>query len=261
MKIFVTNLLLSIFLIIPLFAQDDELRQLRSEHFIINYDPDVGSSYVYDIKNIAEKYYRIITQEFNLIRDELWLWDNRAQIYIAEDREDYLESFKCSPWSVACVNYDKKLIYTYPNQKRFKQIFIHELTHIIFREYTGRVKLPLWIDEGIATYVENKYGGGDYKKRLRFLKKKMEKDESIPLGQLNRITTSQLNSASEEFVNLFYFQSFSLVDFIIKKYGKYKFSNFISYIEKGYSLEDALAKEYYYLQTLENLEKQWKRYY
>lgn len=255
------SLLLNINLTQEVYSESKEFSQIKSEHFIINYQKGVDKSDISKIKNIAEKFYKIITQEFNLIRDKLWLWENRAKIYIAEDRESYLKHFPCSSWSLACVNYQEKIIYTYPGHPKLTPIFVHELTHIIFHEYIGEKNLPLWLDEGIAVYMENKYGDGAYRRGFSFLKKKIEKDSYIKLSDLNKITPKTLSDKSSDYVELFYLESFSIVNFIIEKYQRHMFSNFLYYLKRNYSVEEALARVFYHFPSFKELEERWKKFY
>ena len=242
------------------YAKQKSFRQLRSEHFIINYREGVDNSYVRKIKSTAEKYYRIITQQFNFYRDKFWIWDNRAKVFIANDRDDYLESFECSSWSAACVNYYGKIIYTYPDQEKFIPIFVHELTHIIFREYIGGGKFPLWLDEAVAVYIEDEYGH-TYSGGTPFIKQKIRDDTYIKFSELDGITSISLNNKDQDYVDLFYLESFSIINFIMKKYGKYKFSSFLRALRKGLEVEGALAKVFYDFKDLNELEAKWKAYY
>ncbi|MCK4916763.1 MAG: hypothetical protein KAS51_00900 [Candidatus Omnitrophica bacterium] len=264
-KIIVFSFILNVLHISEVFPRaydkDKDSKQLRSSHFVINYHKDVDYSHVNKIKNTAEKYYTIITQEFNLIRDEFWSWENRAKIFIAKDRDDYKTRFECPPWSGACVDYINKKIYTFPNHQQFESILIHELTHIIFREYVGTGQLPLWLDEGTACYVEDKYAKTKYKNSLFELKKRLKNDKYIKLTDLSNITGTNLKSYPDEDVRFFYLESFSIVNFIITKYGKRKFYNLKQALKKGYSFEEALAKKFYYLKDLDGLEKAWKKFY
>jgi len=239
----------------------DEFKELRCEHFIVYYEEGVNREYAVEVKDIAEKFYRTITGEFNLIRDKLWLWENRAKIYIAKDKESFLKKFKCSEWSAACVDYQRKRIYTYPDDKRFKPVLIHELTHIIFREYVGSGNRALWLDEGMATYMEDKYDKEAYSRQLKFLKKKIKNNEYINLSRLNQITYKELNTFSQEEVALFYVESFSIIYFIIKENGRHNFWRFLYYLKSGKGTESALAAAFYRWKNLEELEKQWKRFY
>lgn len=243
------------------FAEQEEFNQLRSEHFIISYREGVDRVYVRKIKSIAEKYYRVITQAFDFHRDEFWIWENRAKVFIAKDREDYSNSFNCSPWSTACVYHRAKIIYTYPDQNNFTPIFIHELTHIIFREHIGNGDFPLWLDEGVASYMGDRYGGGDYKKGLNFLKRKIKDDSYIKFFQLNKLTNNSLGGQDEDFINLFYLESFSIINFIMKKYGKYRFSSFLRLLKNGKGVEEAITKIFYDCKNFNELEVKWKAYY
>ena len=260
MRVLRIFLVFSILISIPAYAKAKEFRQLRSEHFIINYKKEVDNSYVRKIKSTAERYYRIITQQFNFYRDKSWIWENRAKVFIANDRDDYLESFECSPWSAACVNYHGKIIYTYPNQEKFTSVFVHELTHIIFREYIGGGKFPLWLDEGVAVYMEDKYAH-TYRGGIPFLKQKIGENTYIKFSELDSITIESLNSKSQDDVNLFYLESFSIISFIMKRYGKYKFSSFLRALRKGLGVEEALAKVFYNFKDLNKMEAKWKDYY
>jgi hypothetical protein len=235
-------------------------RELRSEHFIIRYHEDVDDSYVYKIKEICEDFYRKITQEFNFIREQPWLWENRAIIYVAKDKENYLNEFMCPAWSQGCVNYQKKIIYTYPNQKRFISILAHELTHIIFREYIGR-NIPCWLDEGVAVYMENKYGKENYKINFNYFKKVIKENKYIPFSKLTRETTFSLKTKPSDYVNLFYLQSFSIIYFLMKRYGRDNFSRFLFFLRNGDVLEKGLRKAYYDFSSLEKFEESWKKFF
>jgi len=267
LRSFLVVLIISVFINVVGYAasertlEDGLYKQLRSTHFIIFYDSQVDKTYAAKIKDTAEEFYRIITQEFNLVRDEPWLWEDRTKIFIAKNKTDYLDYFSCSEWSGACVNYQERTIYTYPDYLRFKPIFIHELTHIIFRERVGMNNLPLWLDEGIAVYTENKYTQDSFGQDIQALKENILSGNYIKFVDLNKITTDSLASKPKDYVRLFYCESFSLVDLMISKYKKYNFNRFIVFLQKGFSVEDALNKCFYAFKGLDGLEKKWKKFY
>lgn len=242
-------------------AGTGDFLELRSEHFVIKYQEGVSKDYLDKIKKISEQYYRTITQEFNLIRDQLWLWDNRAQVFIAKDKQAYLDRFGCSSWSGACVNYISKIIYTYPDQQRFNSTFVHELTHIILHEYLGRSNIAIWLDEGVAVYIENKYGGGNYQRRLSGMVQMMKNNKHIPIADLFRISSANLHKKSSKEAALFYVESFSIINFFIKRYGKNNFSRFLSCLRHGDSLDRAIAKTFRDCDSPQKLEKEWMKFY
>ena len=211
----------------------DSMRKMRSEHFIIYYDEDVGEAYARKIRDICEKFYWRITKEFNLVRNKLWTWGNRAEIYIAKDEDGYADRFECPPWSAACVNYHGKVIYTYPHQERMKAMVSHELAHIIFREYIGYGNLPLWLDEGMASYIENLIAGSELNIYLPVLKQKIRNNDYIRFNQLSDIDYYSLSEKSEEEVSIFYLESFSIVKFLVKRYGRSDFGTFLFYLKRN----------------------------
>jgi len=263
LKIFVNILICSVFISLCFSAsgQDVDLSQTRSTHFMINYHKEVPKSYADKVKNIAEKYYRIITQEFNFVRDKPWIWDDRTEIFIDKNVTDYIARSGCGDWSRACVRPRIKIMYTYYQSSDFSATLAHELTHIIFYEYIKGAKVPLWLSEGMATYIENKKTAGLYDKRLYILKSKIKDGSYIKFSELNSVTRASLDMASNDYVQSFYLESFSIVNFIIRKHGRYKFSQFLKCIGSGYSLEQSLKKVFYQSKSLEDLEKHWKKFY
>jgi len=233
-----------------------EFKEKKSEHFIVYYEPEVDEYYVDRIISKAELNYRRITEEFRLVRDKLWLWGNRANIYIAKDKDNYLNKFKCPDWSGGCVNYRDKIIYTFKEQNNIDYILVHELTHIIFREYVGENKLPLWLDEGMAMYVEYKYMGKPSDIDI-IVKNAIKNKEYIKFADFSKITYFDLINKPKDYVNLFYSQSYSIINYLIDKYSMDNFKQFLYFLKNGYKLEEALKKSFYYFDSLEKLEEFW----
>ncbi|MCM8786732.1 MAG: peptidase MA family metallohydrolase [Candidatus Omnitrophica bacterium] len=244
-----------------LFSYEDNFVQLRSEHFIVYYRQDVSQQHVSSIVDMLENFYRLITGEFNLVRDKLWLWENRTKVYIAKDKKDYLENFKCPFWSGACVDYKDRIIYTYPDQKNSSLIFAHELTHIIFREYIKDSPLPCWFEEGMATYIEHKSTLANQHFDLSSLKKMIQNKKHIKFDELMNISCQELYNLSESKINIFYLQSFSIINFLIKNYGKDNFTQLLFYLRSGLNFGEAFSKSFLSFRTLEELENKWKKYY
>ncbi len=265
MKIFIAFLICATFLPYSFRTEArgsfDNFKEERSEHFLIYYDSKVKGAKVSTVRKLAERHYRLITQEFHLIRDKLWSWDNRAKIYIAKDKNQYHELFNCQSWSGACVDYRNKIIYTYVGQNSFSRVLVHELTHIIFREYVGKNTLPLWLDEGVATYMEDKHSGGHYRRYLKNISRKISDDTYIPIDELAQMSSQVLALKKKDYVDLFYAESFSVVNFLITKYGRNNFSRLFSYMAKGLSAKDSLAEVYFDFRKFEKLEILWKKFH
>jgi hypothetical protein len=237
------------------YGEDLDFKELRSDHFLIYYAPEALGS-IYKIRDGAEYCYRMIVQEFGLTQANLWAWENRAKIFIAKDKQDYLNKFNCPPWSAACVNYFRRIIYTYPAQESFKSILSHELTHIIFREYIGFQNLPLWVDEGMAAYISK---GGTYEEQtsIATIKQLISKNEYIPFSQINNIYSldARVDTA------IFYNQSFSIIYFLRKRFGRENFSQFLTYLKNGSNINDAIRQAFAGMTDMKSLEEVWKRFY
>lgn len=244
-----------LFIIFSLSGYAQTTKELRSEHFIISYAPEAEDN-VYKIKDDAEYFYRKITQEFRLIREKLWSWDARTKILIAKDKEEYLKNFSCPSWSSACVDYRNRIIYTYPTQKDFSSILLHELTHIIFREYIGYNQMPLWLDEGMATYMEYR-DTTQCNILVASMKKVIEENKYIKFKDIN--STYSIAAGSD--TSLFYAQAFSMVYFLKERFGRNDFSEFLSYLHSGNSFDEALRKAFRVIENTESFESNWKRFY
>ncbi|MEM7816578.1 MAG: hypothetical protein QXZ20_01550 [Candidatus Aenigmatarchaeota archaeon] len=244
-----------------LYAQDSSFKELKSEHFIIRYDETIQEREIDRIKEISERLYREITQEFNFLRDNYWLWENRAKIFMTKDKNDYLSFFNCTSWSDACVDYRNKIIYTYVGQENFLSILSHELTHIIFREYLGKENLPLWLDEAIALYIEYKFSKSGFYPNFSLLKELIERDGYIKFSNLFQENFFNLKFKDDKYIQIFYIECFSIIYFLLKKYPKDNFLQLLYFLRNNYNFEDALGKSYFSIKNIEDLEKQWKRFY
>lgn len=184
----------------------------KSTHFVINYQhaPD---EFLSQLKDKAETYYSNIADSLGFTRYDFWLWDNRAQITIYDDANDYRSATKQPSWSAGCASLSGKIIQSYSLAENFLDTVLpHELGHIIFRELVGfnNPAVPLWLDEGVASYQEkSKYAGAG-----AFLKQEISGGKFIPLEGLANFAIGP--SSTQDEADLFYAEAFSAVDFLIK---------------------------------------------
>lgn len=239
-------------------AQDVfESTRYTSAHFVIQYSRQVPQEYAVTLARTAEKLYERITGEFNLIREKAWLCENRVTIFIAANAQEYLNVFQCPAWSAACVEYEKRLLYTYYNQAQFFVILAHELTHIIFREYVGSHALPLWVDEGMALYIEDKYTDNSRRSMMGMFEQALAQGRHIPLAELAGLTPASLRGKPAGYVSLFYAEAFSLINFMVQRYDKNGLNYFLYHLRNGSGVEGSLAKAFASAYTMADFEKQW----
>ena len=129
------------------------------------------------------------------------------------------------------------------------EIVRHEVAHIVTHVAGDGPfsQLPSWIDEGTAVWAQSSPGGG----YLGALALALMSDSTLNLRSM------QSSTNRPEEVNLFYGQSFSTVDHLIKNYGQQKFAELFRVFRAGTSMDDALQRVYGFDQN--GLYNEWRR--
>jgi hypothetical protein len=219
----------------------------KSKHFLIYYQ-DAPSDYINRLAREAEYHYRNITEYLGFARFDFWIWDNRCKIFLYPDAETYLGTTGVVSWSRGHVQVAKKEISTYIWQEMFfDTILPHEIGHIIFREFVGYNKaLPLWLDEGVACMQEY-----ESKERLATAKCLVNLNLYTHLEDLSKIRDSGVIIPL-----IFYNEAASIVDFLLKRFGKNKFVDFCRSLRDQPDWQQSL-RGVYKVKNLDDLEKIW----
>jgi len=239
------------------YASDEGFMEKRSTYFIVYYQKGVDQDFIKDIIETAEEYYNEIASNLGYYRYKFWRWDERAKIYIFPDQISFQKATNQPDWSGGCASYYEKKIWTYPHAAGFfDSILPHELGHIIFREFVGfDTYVPLWFEEGIASYQERskRYAAKNVVKNL------LSENKLLSIEQLSVIKSAQdiMNKAIAE---MFYSESVSIIYFLISKYGSYKFAELCKKLKENRNFEKSLKQTYYNIKNLEDLQKEWVRY-
>lgn len=234
---------------------DEDWKTRKSHHFIVYYQ-NTPRDFLDMVIETSEDYYDQITRDLGFRRHKGWSFDDRAKIYIYDDQDHYLESARQSKWSAGVAYYHKRMIKTYPSEAGFfDSLLPHELGHIIFHEFIGtRVSIPSWFSEGVAMHQEKAKRWGSHAK----VKKAIEDGTFIPLQELHSNRPGK-NSSREE-VELFYAEAASVVYFLIKEKGEFRFSSFCRHLQGGDKFLHSLEKAYPRFKNLEYFNKVWVSY-
>lgn len=253
--------------------------ELSSDHFVVYFDSD--EKFVRDVLAKAEVYYTRIATELGYPRySEFWLWDKRVKIFIHPDHQAYLKTTGQPDWSQGVADYRGKQIISYMWSSGFVESLLpHEIAHLIFRDFVGfKGEVPIWLDEGVAQWAEK-----DKRPIMRqIMKKKYEDDALLSMGDMMRINIHAISSrekvfirstktragdpgilflSTEAIINAYYIQGFSVVDFLITRYGTDDFTYFCRQLRDGKGIEDALRFAYpNYIKSLVELEARWREY-
>jgi len=242
----------SIFILFNSLSAEESFKESKSTHFVIFYQ-NAGDDFVKTVLEKAEFYYDRIAEDLGFRRFDFWLWDNRAKIYIYDDAKSYQAASGQPSWSGGAALLDYKIIQTFNLAGDFLDTILpHELGHIIFREFVGfnNPGIPLWLEEGVASYQEK----SKYSQAGIFCRKAIAEGNFMDLKKLSsfyRVTSLDL-----ELVNIFYAESFSIVDFLIKSFGRDKFVLFCQNLRDCENLEKAIRLTYPF-GSLEGLDKAW----
>jgi len=256
MKIKILVPLLLLCSLCSVFAQEDTKWKIsKSTHFIVYYN-NADESFLNKVVNASEDYYDKIADALGFRRYDFWLWDNRAKIYVYDDAKSYQLATGQPEWSAGAALPREKIIYTFPNENGFLQsILPHELGHIIFHEFVGfnNPAIPLWLDEGVACYQET----GRRQQARGFVQQAIRDGRFMNLDSLAGFNL--LFSQDTDAVNLFYAESLSIIDYLIKRFGSDKFVLFCQILRDKKDLAGAMRYTYSF-SDLKEFDAAWQKY-
>lgn len=251
------SLLLTAFLFSPCaFADTKDWKVAKSTHFLVFYQ-NAYPDFIDRVMERTEDDYNRIAYSLGFTRFNFWLWDNRARIYIYDDKAEYQEATLQPEWSSgsALIGSKEKTIYSFINEERFfENILPHEMGHIIFKEFVGFANpaIPLWLDEGVASYQE----GLRLESASRVLRKAIKENKFMRLEEL--FNFNPYGPADSATVGIFYAEAVSLVDFLIKEFGKDRFVLFCQHLRDKRNFQRAMAYVYPY-GSIQELDAAWQK--
>ncbi len=237
-------------------ADAQEWKQEKGDHFIVFYLDN--NAQPKEVIRKAEFYYNRIAENLGYARySNFWQWDKRVKIYIHPSQEAFQAATGQPAWSHGMASYfDKSIHSIQTNEKFLDSILPHEITHLIFRDFVGfKGQVPLWIDEGVAQWEEDA-------KRQGALDVMPDLAAGGDVFTLETLMTLDIRGESDpRKVGLFYTQSISLIDFLIKTFGPSAFTEFCRGLRDGKSVVDAMRVAYPdSLTSIEDMEDRWRKY-
>ncbi|MCK5306642.1 MAG: hypothetical protein KAJ66_05850 [Candidatus Omnitrophica bacterium] len=227
---------------------------LKRMHFVIYHN---DRSYANKVSWKAEYSYKKILRHFNVQGFRPWEGKEKCVIYLFENRAEYIKKSKAPEWSGGCARDNPPRLYIYKGaEDLLKNTLPHEITHLIFHELIPRSKIPLWLDEGMAQYEEDKWGSGVFKD---YLKDRVKKGIYISFDEL---FSMKRYPSGDEKISLFYAESASIIDYLRKKQIASLFGKFLLKIRRGKPVGKALSETYYpkFKYGVADLERKWKKY-
>lgn len=192
----------------------------------------------------------------DLVAFSPWTREKKVFIYYAQTGETYRKLTGRPAWSGGAASLSERKIYVYKSDEAFG-ILAHELTHIYFDSFfPSATPSPLWLSEGVATYIQSERGFSTPNWLDQNLKL-LEGGSGFKLGDLVRIENMQ--GADEDNVRLWYAQSYSLVRFLMKMKAGDAFYVFCKELRDGKPANQALYRAYGMpYNKLSSLEYAWR---
>jgi len=236
---------------------DERIEKLNSEYsverkfdrsgntfFDLRYQEQIGRSTAFDLIKTLNMARRDVGRDLN--------YRPRHKIVVlVYSQEDFAKVRRGPDW-VSGI-YDGKIRVPFPNTSTalatIKPTLYHEYTHAIIHDMTND-QCPVWLNEGIAEYQEAKLRPPSLT-RLRIAARI---DRLVPLAELN----AGFKSPDPEVAALAYQQSYSIVQFLVKKYGFYRIRRTLEQLGQGVAFEDAFKQEF--RMSVAQLETRWSRW-
>lgn len=226
---------------------NQDWRTLSGEKAIIHY---YGKS-----KNLAETLLQRAEEAIARLGEEIGVSVERpVHIYLYEDQQDMQvalpvrsEGFDSRVLTLGVAVSEDTLLLLGAHAD-VEQTIAHEISHLIVGMATDNpyTDLPRWLDEGLAMYAE----GSLPLDNRRALERAIRDDRLLSIRSMSSYS-GQVGQ-----VDLFYGQAYSVVDFLLREYGRDKMSALLQVFAQGALQEDALQQVYGF--GLDELDTRWR---
>lgn len=244
------------------YSDFSQWQTIKGAHFVVyffNRDHRDTSS---QVLRKAEEYYDKIAYQIGYSRySDFWTWEDRVKIFIFPDQQSFLLTTGQQVWSKGYAVRDSKLfesraIVTYFQENSFiDKLLPHEVSHLIVKDFIGFDRsLPIWFEEGIAQQLE--VADADQERAMIFLVKNAN---SIPFEMFHSWDIRQ--EPDEIKVGIFYAQSRSVIEFLLKIYGQAAFQRLCINLRDHMDFGEALSHAYpASIDSLSILGEKWQAY-
>jgi len=188
--------------------------------------------------------------------ENIFGWDLNLtpSILLIRDSKQFQQMIK-SPLTVAFAVPEKDLIvidYSKMSAHPFslRNIFKHELCHLLLHRHIKGAAVPRWLDEGVAQWVSDGVGDIILDQKRSLLNKAAFRGRFIPLGSL-----ADGFPRREQDLILAYEESRSFIDHIIGKFGREGVLEILGHMKRGENVHAAVLRSCSI--PLGDLEKGW----
>jgi hypothetical protein len=213
----------------PFKTLDAGASQLDSLHFSVRaYGPELAKQ----ISASAEESYARIMVDTNLFS---FMPRGLYQIVVYADQDEYRRKTGQPEWSGGATV--GNAIYTFRSPS-LDRTLAHEMTHLIFFEYMGKVNIDhRWVNEGLAVYEEGRAGRGGSYDAFAQVRSAMV-NQPIPMDQMISLAPA---TERQYVVSVWYCEAETLVRYLIERGGRIGFAQFLAQLKDGQNFDHAIA--------------------
>jgi len=225
------------------FAIESGFDRISQAYFDLRYEDALEQPAGFDIRDALLRARREVGTDFAY-------WPNYKIVVLIYSSEHFRALRQETPEWIGGL-YDGKIRVPLPGKEfdveHARAILFHEYTHALVHDLTKN-RCPQWFNEGLATYEEMKH-------------------VTPPLDQLSKAAAQQLLSwerLNDQFawglpadhVAMGYQQSYSIIRYLVERYGFWRIRRVLKAFLEGATLEEALGREYRL--KLSRLEADWR---
>jgi hypothetical protein len=210
----------------------------------------------------ASAYSAMCEDDYNRIMQDLGLYSfvpaKPYNVVVYKDSAEYHTKTGQPDWSGGATYGNALLLY---EGDGLKGTTAHEMTHLVFNEFMGLSQASSadlrWLNEGVAVYEEcrsNQASAAAYAVRLA----NSVVSNPIPFSQMINLAPQ---NESQQNVDRWYAQVWSVAGFMITQGGSFNFSIFLGKLRDGMAMDAAIAATYNNgWKKLSDVESQWLLY-
>jgi hypothetical protein len=234
-------------------AEEERWQVCKSQHFLVQYTVDEAEARA--VSTVAERYYEAIADDLGFTRyHDFWLWDRRVKILIYPSAEAFAAACQAPAWAAGKADTQRREIagYHHGGAGFVEGVLPHEMAHLILNDFVGTDRLPLWVTEGYAQWVQ--FG----RKPVRFDQDGVG-SRRLPFAEWVNFDVRRERDSG--LARRYYHQSASVVGFLIAAFGGERFGRFCRALRDGKIMDKALETAYAdQVPSLARLEASWIKY-
>lgn len=223
---------------------ESDFERVSQASFDVRFQEGIERAFGFDVRDALLEARRQVGSDFAY-------WPKQRLVVLVYSAESFRKLRQETPEWVG-GQFDGKIRVPLPNGQlnvaSVRQILFHEYTHAVIHDLTNG-NCPFWLNEGLAEYQGRKQMPGPLAQLIRA----QQEGKLVSWQQLSDQFSHALSADS---VALGYQESYSIVNYLVERYGFWRVRRLLKAINEGQAWDAALTAEYRL--KLKTLESNWQ---